>query len=206
MNHPHYVITITRQFGSRSHEIIPMMAEKLGINFYDNDIIDSVAQQLNLPIEVVRGKEEKADTHKSNSFFSIASAIANGGIRSEDKIFQQQQELIQSLADRESCILVGRCSDFILSEYPNAVHIYIYAPYEDRVNNIMGYLNSDRTEAKRLIRRMDKEHDAYYANYAGYQPDNKNFKDIMVNTSFLGTQGTVDYLVSAIRQKFQLEG
>ncbi len=201
-----YVVTIARQFGSLGRQVAQRMSEKLGIQFYDRDIVDSVAKKLNLPLSVVNENEESANKLMNTTFAYMAHPLGKGASDIQNKIFESQQSIIKYVVERESCIVVGRCADYILSEEPNAVHIYIYAPYEDRVRNSVEELGIEINEAKRLIHSVDEARDSYHMNYAGFLPDDKRFKDILINSSLLGIEGTADYLAAVIRQKFQLEG
>ena len=120
----------------------------------------------------------------------------------QDEIFEAQQNIIKFLADEETCIIVGRCSDFILSEMENAIHIYIYAPYEKRVENCVNDLKMDVKEARKMIVDVDEARDSYHMHYAGYYPDDKLHKDILIDSSVLGVDGTAEYLVDLIKRKF----
>ena len=148
-----YVVTITRQFGSMGRPIAKKMAEKLGIEYYDRDIVDQAAKKLNLPVSVVDEVEETAKKVKASPF---------------------------------------------------AMHIYIYAPYEVRVEHCVKDLNIEVEEARKMIVAVYEARDSYHMQYAGYHPDDKNHKSILVDSSFLGVEGTADFLVDAVKRKFQL--
>ena len=199
-----YVITITRQFGSLGRPIAKRMAEKLHIEYYDRDLVDEAAKQLNLPVSVIDEKEESAKKVFHNPYSRMAYPLGRGTSTTQDDIFQAQENIIRFLADRETCIIVGRCSDFVLADHENAVHIYIYAPFEDRVEHCVNDLNIEPSEARKMIVAVDEARDSYHMNYAGYLPDDKYHKDILVNSSFLGIEGTADYLVQAVQKKFNL--
>ena len=116
----------------------------------------------------------------------------------------KQINIIKFLAEKETCIIVGRCADFTLEEMENAMHIYIYAPYEVRVEHCVKDLNIEVEEARKMIVAVDEARDSYHMQYAGYHPDDKNHKSILVDSSFLGVEGTADFLVDAVKRKFQL--
>lgn len=211
MEKKRFIITITRQFGSLGRPIAKEMAKKLGIEFYDRDIVDQAAQQLNLPASLIRENEERATTSGGNlglglknNFLRMAYPLGRGTESTQDKIFEAQQNIIKFLAERESCIIVGRCSDFILSDYENAMHVYIYAPYQNRVQNSVENLKMDINEARKTIVAVDKARESYHMHYAGFLPQDQNHKDIMIDSSFFGIEGTADYLVEAAKRKFNL--
>ncbi|MCD8397493.1 MAG: cytidylate kinase-like family protein [Lachnospiraceae bacterium] len=204
MSKSRYVVTITRQFGSMGRPIAKKIAEKLGVEYYDRDLVDKAAEKLNLPVSTVKAEEETAKKKKSNPFRYMEYPMGGGTTATQEKIFEAQKNIIQFLAEKDTCVIVGRCSDFVLSEMENAVHIYIYASNEARLKHCMEDLGMEEGEARRMIVSVDEAREAYHMNFAGYKPDDKRFKDIMIDSSFLGVEGTADYLVQAIRQKFDL--
>ena len=193
MNKNKYVVTITRQFGSLGRPIAQSMSEKLGVEFYDRDLVDQAAKKLKLPYSTVEEEEEAAE---------IDNPFGKGTNDVQDRIFEAQQNIIRFLAEKESCIIVGRCSDFILSEVENSMHIFIYAPYEKRVENCVKSLGMEEDEARRMILAVDEARDAYHLQYAGYKPDDKNHKHILIDSSLLGTEGTADYLAELVKKRF----
>ena len=198
-----YVITITRQFGSMGRPIAQKMAEKLGIEYYARDLVDQAAAKLNLPASVVDENEESARKIFTNHFSRMAYPLGRQTTtENQNRIFEAQQNIIKFLAEKETCIIVGRCADFILSEMENSMHIYIYAPYEARLQHCIHDLGIDEQEAKRMIKSVDDARDAYHMNFAGYLPNDMRHKDIMIDSSFLQVDGTADYLAEAVRRKF----
>ena len=189
-----YVVTITRQFGSMGRPIAKKMAEKLGIEYYDRDIVDQAAKKLNLPVSVVDEVEETAKKVKVSPFARMMFPLGKGTNNTQDKIFEAQQNIIKFLAEKETCVIVGRCADFTLEEMENAMHIYIYAPYEVRVEHCVKDLNIEIEEARKMIVAVDEARDSYHMQYAGYHPDDKNHKSILVDSSFLDVEGTADFL------------
>lgn len=204
MGKKRFVITVARQFGSLGRPIAKRMAEKLDVEFYDRDLVEKAAEKLKLPVSVIEEYEEGVKEEKTNPFFNMMFPLGRSGASTKDKIFDAQKNIIEFLADTESCVIVGRCSDFILSEYENAMHVFIYAPYPVRVENCVNELKIERDEAHKMIDAVDKARDEYHMNYAGYMPDDKNHKDILIDSSFLGIDGTVEHLVQAARMKFGL--
>lgn len=202
MSHSRYVITITRQFGSMGRPIAKRMAEMLGIEYYDRDLVDQAAEKLNLPVSVINEVEEKANSLAKNPFFRMASPLGSGTTTTQDKIFEAQQNIIKFLAEKETCIIVGRCADFTLSEMENAIHIYIYASYEARLEHCIKDLGMEETEARRMMAAVDKARESYHVNFTGYTPDDKSHKDILIDSSLLGVEGTAEYLVELVKKKF----
>ena len=202
MTRSKYVVTITRQFGSLGRPIAKRMSEILDIGYYDRDLVDEAAKKLKLPVSVVDKEEESAKKVPLNPFTRMKYPLGKGTSDTQDAIFEAQQNIIQFLAEKETCIIVGRCSDFILEEMKNAMHMYIDAPYEVRVQQSVDNLKMDIQEARQMIVDVDEARDSYHMHYAGYLPDDKNHKDIMIDSSFLGVEKTAQFLAEAVRRKF----
>ncbi|WP_320129098.1 cytidylate kinase-like family protein [uncultured Sphaerochaeta sp.] len=194
-----YVVTLNRQFGSLGRTIAEQMAVNLGVEYYDRDIIDTVSHRLSLPVSVISDREEAA----GGTYFSRRFPLGNVTNQEQDEIFEVQKNLILDLAERESCIIVGRCSEFVLKDKKNVFSIYIYAPYEERLKNCVDYLYMDPKEAKKEIVAVDKARDAYHMHYAGYLPSDLRHNHILVDSSVLGVTQTAMRLADIIRDKFE---
>ena len=204
MKQEKFVITINRQFGSMGRPIAKLMAEDLGIGYYDRDLIEQAAKELDLPVSVIEESEESAKKVAVNPFTQMQYPLGRGTTDTQDKIFRAQKNLIRFLAQKESCIIVGRCSDFILEDFPNLMRIYIYASYQDRLKNSIEDLKLDEQEAKHMIKAVDEARNEYQMNYAGYLPDDKRYCDIMINSSLFGVRGTADFLADAVRRRYNV--
>lgn len=195
-----YVITITRQFGSMGRPIAKIMSELLHIQYYDRDIVDETAKSLHMPVSVISNQEEMA----KSAFFNMKFPLGVGTTEIQNTIYLSQQQIINRLVEKESCIIVGRCSDYILKNSKNSLHIYIYAPYEVRYENCIKELMMEPSEAKKMITEVDKARDSYHMRYAGYLPYDYTTKDIMIDSSLLGVQKTAECLVDIIRKKYEI--
>lgn len=191
-----YVITITRQFGSQGRPIAKKLAERLGWDYYDRDIVDMAAKKLNMAVSEVGELEEAV----KGRFFGMKYPLGMGTSDVQDKIFEQQAKIIKDLASKNgSCIIVGRCSDYILREFPNCLHIYIYAPYEKRYEVCLNDFKMQPVEAKKMLLEVDKARERYHKQYAGYLPSDDRYKNLMIDSSVLGLEGTVDLLEQYIK-------
>lgn len=204
MNRQNYTITITRQFGSLGRPIAKKMAELLDIEYYDRDIVEQAAERLNLPISVVDDREESAKSPNTGRFFSMMFPLGKGTNEVQDKIFEAQQNIIKFVSEKHPCIIVGRCSDYALQNAPNCTHIYIYSSYENRLDNCIKDLKLSMDEAKRMIEAVDSARDSYHMTYAGYHPYDPDYKDVMIDSSYLGVDQTAEYLVQLIKRKYNL--
>lgn len=193
-----FVVTITRQFGSLGRPIARMVSENLGIEYYDRDIVEMTSKDLNLPVSAVSDVEESA----KSAFFNMNYPLGMGTTSIQDSVFAVQKKIIVDLAERESCIIVGRCADHILEDYKNIIHIFIYAPYEARLKNCVERLNMRPDEAKKMIASVDKARESYHRHYCGYVMSDKEHKHVMIDSSLLGVEGTCEILTDIIRKKF----
>lgn len=203
MGRSKYVVTITRQFGSLGRPIAKKMSEILGIEYYDRDLVDEAAKQLKLAESVVDEEEESAKVSTPKYLRRMQFPLGRDTNARQDEIFEAQQNIIRFVADHETCIIVGRCSDFTLIDRENVLNIYIYAPYEQRIENCVNTLGMEESEAKQLIVKVDEARDAYHMNYAGYHPDDKNYKQILIDSSVLGVEGTAEFLVDFVKRRFE---
>ncbi|MDD7220729.1 MAG: cytidylate kinase-like family protein [Oscillospiraceae bacterium] len=194
-----YIITISREFGSLGRPIARRMSEILGIMYYDRDIVEEVSKQLQLPVPTISDVEERAP----GSYFSMRFPLGNMTSDLQNKVFRAQQDIITELADRESCIIVGRCADYVLREKKNLMRVYIYTSYENKYDNCVNNLSMTPREAKKMIRDVDQARIAYHMRYAGYMPDEN--KDIQIDSAFLGVEGTAWYLSQAAKHRFGVE-
>ncbi len=194
-----YVITIQREFGSMGRPIARRLSELLGIEYYDRDIVEETSKKMKLPVSVISGQEEKG-----SGFFRMMFPLGNENSSNQEEIFQVQEKIIRELADKESCIIVGRCSDYILRNEKNAVHIYIYAPYEARLRNCVDILGMTENEAKKMINSVDEARRKFHKRYTKSLPGELTYKDILINSNLLGIDGTAQQLANIVRARFNI--
>lgn len=196
-----YCVTINRQFGSLGRPIAREISEILGIEYYDRDIVEATSRKLNLPVSTISTQEE---TSFKTSFFNMLFPLGDSSKDNQDKIFDVERQIILNLADKESCIIVGRCADFILKDYKDCINIFIYAPKEARFDNCVNILNMKPAEARRMITEVDKARDNYYRNYAGYALEDIEHKHIMIDSSLFGVHVTAQVLAKMIKKRFEI--
>ncbi|MCQ2524236.1 MAG: cytidylate kinase-like family protein [Lachnospiraceae bacterium] len=195
MSEKKYVVTIARQFGSLGRPIARKLSEKLGIKYYDRDILDLTAKKLNMPASDIVELEESVQ----GGFFRMKYPLGLESGKIQDRIFETQKSIIKDLAEKESCIIVGRCADSILYDYDNSLHIFIYAPNEVRFETCKKEFGMEASEAKRMMLEVDKARERYHLQYAGFLPSDIRYKDLLVDSSVLGIDKTVDMLEEYIK-------
>lgn len=193
-----YVITIARQFGSMGRSIAQELSEKLEIEFYDRDIVEEVSKRMGLPISVISEKEEVS----KSKYFKRQYPLGIGMTSLKDEIFMVQKNIIQDLAKKESCIIVGRCADSILADYERHLSVYIYAPYMSRFENCTQHLAMSVDEAKQMIREVDRSRELYHRRYCAEVKDEFTNKDMMLDSSRFGIEGCAEIIESVARKMF----
>ena len=199
------IITISREFGSGGREIGRRLAEAMKIAYYDQEIVAALIKRTKKAEEYVHYMEKE----RPLPLLPITTARTFGlptnyAVTENLNFYMQESKIIQEVAEKSDCVIVGRCSDYILRNMENAMHIYIYAPYADRLDNCINELMMSEEEAKKSIAEIDKARDSYHLNYAGYLPSKPETKDILISSSLYGYKGTAEFLVNAIKRRFEL--
>ncbi|MBQ3676410.1 MAG: cytidylate kinase-like family protein [Bacteroidales bacterium] len=199
------VISIGRQFGSGGRIIGKALAEKLNIDYYDNELLVLAAKQNGLAPEFFESNDEI-----SNSLFGFASNILDNiglgtftnNMLSGDTLFQMQSETIKKLASEKSCIIVGRCSDYILRDNPNCVSIFLHASEEERAKRIANRMNISEEEALAKLVEADKKRASYYNFYSNKTWGESKTYDLSINVSKLGIEGTLNFILDYLKMRF----
>jgi cytidylate kinase len=192
----HTLITIGRQFGSRGKEIGQRLATRLGVECYDRRLITLASRESGLCPELF----ERADEKNTGSLLhALATGCAFGGFYSSDflsneKLFQIQSDAIRALAARESCVLVGRCADYILRDHPRCLRLFIHAPVDARIQTVMERQSLLRPAAADLVRKMDKTRANYYNYYTDKEWGASASYHLSLDSSLLGVDKTVDFI------------
>ena len=151
--------------------------------------------------EMNRTSEELSD-YDEKSYSRMKHPLGIGTSKMQDYLFSVQQCIISEIATYDrSCIIVGRCSDYILRHLRNTINIFIYAPYEKRLKNCVEFLGMKEKEAKDMIAKVDKARDNYHQYYTGMPADTISGRQIMIDSSFVGVDHTADMLAGMIKQR-----
>ena len=197
------VITISRQYGSGGREIGELVAKRLGIPFYDNALIQKATEASGFSAAHFEDVEKNA----RNSFlYSIVRGIqyhnSNTGIWSlEDSIYMTQAKVIKELAEAGSCVIVGRCSDYILADDPALVKVFVHAPFDDRVKRSIERDGFDPDKAAELVRGKDKRRQNYHNYHADTRWGDAVNYNLCIDSSFAGVEGAVDAIVELVRKR-----
>ena len=194
------IITIGRQSGSGGKEIGQKVAEKLGVKCYDKELLALAAKESGLCEELFQSHDEKPT--KSFLYSLVMDSYSFGYTSSgymdmpiNHKIFLAQFEAIKALADREPCVIVGRCADYALEAYPNRVSIFVTGDDKAKIKRLAERNNVTEAKAKEIMMTTDKERSSYYNYYSSKKWGDVRSYDLCVNSSVLGIEGTVDLII-----------
>ena len=201
------IITIGRQFGSGGHEIGELLAKKLGIPFYDRNLVKMAAEELHIT-------EEQAELEDEKKLMSIVSNynLAMGGYNDfmanaefyapvGRDLYAVQSAIIKKLAQKGSCVIVGRCADYVLKDYPGCINVFICASKEDRKNRVMDKYHLSERKAAEKMKKIDRERKYYYETYSGKEWGGIQSHQILMNSSLLGKEKIVEYLAALYNEQ-----
>ena len=200
------IITIGRQSGSGGKKIGEMLAEKLGVKCYDKELLAQAAKHSGLCEELF----EKHDERPTSSFlYSLVmdsysmgyTATGYSDMPINHKIFLAQFDTIKKLANEESCVIVGRCADYALADYPNTVSVFVTGNDEDKLKSIKNLYNVDDAKAKDIMVKTDKKRSSYYNYYSSKKWGDSRSYDMCINSSVLGPDGTADMIIAFAKAK-----
>ena len=196
-----FIITIARGYGSGGKTIGKNLSERLGINYYDKDIIRLASEDSGINEQLFAMNDEKAEGgifKKKKVYSGEIIPPQSWGFVSTENLFNYQAKTIKELAEKESCIFVGRCADYILDGADGLIKVFIWANQEACVANVMNLFNLENQEAAKQIERIDKERRLYYKQHTGREWDDVRNYDLCLNTSDLGFEKCTDIIVDYI--------
>lgn len=198
------IITIGRQYGSAGLEIGKKLAEELGVNLYDKEMLKRAAKESGLCEELFETHDEKP----TNSFlYSLVMDTYSLGYSSSSyadmpinhKVFLAQFDTIKKIANEGPCVMVGRCADYALEDYKNVINVFIYADMEQRIRRIAQKYDLTDAKAKDIIVKTDKKRASYYNYYTNKEWGNAKGYDLCLNSGKLGVYGTVKAILEYMK-------
>ena len=185
----HLVITIGCEYGAKGNAIGRKIAEDLGIKFYDRELVDQIIEEVGIPKDIMNRVEEGG---------TIAGKGAEGDVRGSfskyadltERAIHVQKQIIRKLAEKEACVIIGRSADYILKDSKDIklLRAFIYAP--------------DESDAKILLLEKDKRYHKRHLALTGSNRGDRHNRDILINSAFLGVEGTAEYLEELIQKKY----
>ena len=205
------IITIGRQFGSGGRYVGRLLAEKLGIPFYDKELLSEAAKQSGICEEIFEEHDEKPTR---SLLFSLVTGMQHhmgtGNFYMDmplnHRIFLAQFDAIRKLAEEGSCVIVGRCSDYVLRENPDTVSIFVKADMPSKIQRAVTYYGVEKDKAEERIRKADKQRASYYNYYATATWGDVDNYDLVVDTGALGVEGAVELIAKFLELRENAKG
>ena len=189
------IITISREYGSGGRYIGKMIAQKLGIKLYDKEFVLKLADSTGLSTEYIENNEQRRKVLESlnNGYYS--------GLTNADELFIRESELIKEVSQKESCVIVGRCADFILKDNKNVIKIFVDSSMENKVKRATTYYHLNNVNAKKEISRINKLRANHYKYYTEKDWNDPSNYDICINSDSLGIENCVDLICKIYNEK-----
>ncbi len=195
------IYTIGREFGSGGKEVGRKLAERLGVKLYDKELLQQAAKDSGFCEEIFENHDEKP----TNSFlyslvmdtYSVSgySATPFLDMPLNHKVFLAQFETIKKLAETESCVIVGRCADYALSDNPDCINVFIHADLDNRIKNVSKNLNITENKARDIINKTDKQRASYYNYYTSKKWGDTRSYNLSLDAGKLGTDNCVEMIL-----------
>ena len=197
------VITIARGYGSGGRQLGLKLADKLGVHCYDRELIRRASEESGISEALFGENDEKI---KKSPLFGIVKKHYKGQLlpprdadfTSDENLFNYQAKVIKELAETESCIIIGRCADYVLKDYDNVIKLYFYAPFDDCIKRVIETYGGNEAEATKKIHQHDKYRAEYYRYYTGRDWNDATNYDFCLNTSSMSYDKLIDIVTNYI--------
>ena len=199
------VITIAREYGSGGRTIGGMLSKKLGIHYYDKDIIRLASEDSGIHERLFGRVDEHSSAKpplfgKSGVYTGELIPPQSKNFTSDENLFTYQAKIIKELAEKESCVIIGRSADYILKEHKPILRVFIYSPDEVRIKNVMESHKVSEKEAKQIILETDKRYHKRHMALTGSNRGDRHNRDILIDSSLLGVDGTARLIETLAKQ------
>lgn len=200
MTTDNFVITISRQYGSGGHAVGELVAKKLGVDFYDSELIELTAEQSGFTKEYVEEHEQRLSNSLLYKLYKQNYAYVNEAVPPQDMLFMVQTRVIRDIAAKGSCVIVGRCADYILKGHPKSFNVFVHASTDFRKSRVVSQYGVHPDSAEREMEKRDRERSNYNEHYSGRKWADLNNYDLTVETSLFGIEATADMIIEAKRK------
>lgn len=194
-----FIITIGREYGSGGRFIGRLVAEKLGVKFYDSELLTEAANITGVSSICIQSYDEVKE-----SAFSYAQGLYGMDMSIGQKVFLAQFEAIKKIASSESCVIVGRCADYVLRDNPNVINVFICAPLEDKISRAITYYDINPNKAASIISKKNKQRRSYYNFYTDKDWGKPESYDLCINSKN-GIETAVEAICAFVKRRFNLE-
>ncbi len=211
MDKNNFVITIGRQFGSGGRELGKLLAKKLGIKYYDKELLCEAAKNAGVSEEFFEKSDEKFPRFFSGllSFtmgYNPYTLYSGSTSISDDSLYKSQSDFIRSVADKESCVIVGRSANYVLRDHPRCVNVFVHAPIEECVKRIMKRGDKPTEEkARAMAEKTNKLRANYYNFYTDKTWGDASSYDLTIDSSLLPMEDVAETIIEYIRRRFKIK-
>ena len=187
------IITLSREYGSGGRYIGKLVAEKLGIKLYDKEFVAKLAEETGLSSEYIENNEQKRGALETlnNGYYS--------GLSNSDELFIKESELIKKVASENSCVIVGRCADFILKENKNVFKVFVYSNMENKIKRTTNIYGLDKNKAEKEINRINKLRANHYKYYTEKEWKDPSNYDICINSDSIGVENAANLICEIVK-------
>ena len=204
---PKIIITIGREFGSGGGEIGHRLAERLGIALYDRRLDEMAAERSGMPLEKVQAMSLRMERAFLNGFMDGAYAMSNEALSPEEQYYVAESSAIREIAaGNESCVIIGRCADYLLYDDPNCFRIFVHARPDIRIKRVMAIGDYTEEEARRLAENTDRARASYYKRYTGREYGKQEYYHLGLDSGLLGTDESVECIVNILHRWLEVRG
>lgn len=202
------IITISREFGSGGRLIGRRLAEKLNVPYYDKELLDRIAEESGFNREMMEDAERKA---KNSFLYSLASAMGTGesgpeSLSLNERFFLAQFDTIKKIAEEGSCVIVGRCADYILRGMPEATNVFIYAEEADKIKRAVQEYGVPEDSVKKMMKDTDKARANYYNYHTGRKWGEHVNYHLSIDSGYVEIEDIVDLIIKYTEVKlYRLE-
>ena len=186
------IITISREFGSGGRTIGKGVAEKLGIPCYDHEVIEQLVERSGFAADYVKSQSEYAPN--GSLFFNALNAGNFHGLSNQDKLWTMQRQIIEELGEKENCVIVGRCADYILRDRADCLKVFIHRDFQSRAERIVQVYGETEVPTEKRLKEKDKRRAAYYQFYTDQKwADLANYH-IVLDSGVIGIEKCIDII------------
>lgn len=190
------IITISREFGSGGRTIGKKVAEKLGIPCYDKDLIEKIAEETGYAKEYIADEGEYAPNANSLAYMFIGRGL--DGLSNADKIWIAQKKVIEELAEKSACVIVGRCADYVLRERKDVLNVFVYADKKYRAERIVKQYGESEVEPEKRLADKDKKRKLNYKYFTEQEWGKRQNYHLSIDSGFLGIEKSVALIADAV--------
>ena len=192
------IITITRQYGSGGRAIGQKLAENIGVEFFDNKLLDIAASQSGIHKSHFENNDEK---RPNSLLYLLSTTYGQGGVPFDDTVFFAQLNAIQKIASTQSCVIIGRCADYALRDFEGVINVFICAPFELRVKRAVEVYGIEEKHAADYVKQLDKQRTSYYNYYTDKRWGLPSNYHLCLDSSALGIDGSA-FLLKQFTEDF----